>query len=117
MSAGTYDFYIEQGATYQLVVTWKQPDGTPVDLTGYSARMQFRKTKTSTTVLFSGTTANGVISLGGAAGTVSITIPATSTDDFTFGCGVYDLELESAGGIVTRLIEGDVEVSKEVTRP
>lgn len=117
MAAAQYDIYVEQGATYQLNITWKQPNNTPVNITGFSARMQFRKSKTSSTVLFSGTNTNGIITLGGAAGTVSITIPATTTDDFSFGCGVYDLELESSGGVVTRLIEGSVEVSKEVTRP
>lgn len=117
MSAVIYDFYVEQGATYQLDITWKQPDGTPVNLTGYTARMQFRRNKRATEILFSGTTSNGVITLGGAAGTISITIPAATTDDFSFNCAVYDIELESGGGIVYRLVEGSVEVSKEVTRP
>lgn len=117
MAAAQYDFYVEQGATYQLDITWKQPDGTPVNLTDYTARMQFRKSKTSTDILFSGTTSNGIITLGGAAGTISITIPASTTDDFAFRSAVYDLELESAGGVVYRLVEGCVQVSKEVTRP
>ena len=117
MAAATYDLYVEQGATYQLDITWKQPNDTPVNLTGYTARMQFRKNKNATEVLFSGTTSNGIITLGGTAGTIAIRIPATTTDDFTFGCALYDLELESAGGIVYRLVEGSVEVSKEVTRP
>lgn len=117
MAAATYDLYIEQGATYQLDITWKQPDDNPVNLTGYIARMQFRKTKNSSDALFTGTTSNGIITLGGAAGTIEIRIPATTTDDFSFGCALYDLELESAGGTVYRLVEGNVEVSKEVTRP
>ena len=116
MSAGTYDFYIEQGATFLKTITWKDSSGTAINLTGYIARMQFRRNKSSTTVLFSATTANGIITLGGSAGTIVINIPATSTDDFSFSEAVYDLELESSGGIVTRLIEGSVELSKEVTR-
>lgn len=117
MSAGIYDFYVEQGATFLKTITWKDDNDTAINLTGYIARMQFRRSKSSTDVLFSATTENGIITLGGAAGTIVINIPATSTDDFSFYGAVYDLELESSGGIVTRLIEGSVELSREVTRP
>jgi hypothetical protein len=117
MSAGIYDFYVEQGATFLKTITWKNSSSVAIDLTGYTARMQFRRSKSSTEVLFSGTTENGIITLGGSTGTIAINIPATSTDDFSFRGAVYDLELQSSGGIVTRLIEGSVELSKEVTRP
>jgi hypothetical protein len=62
------------------------------------------------------TTENGGITLGGAAGTIAIVAAATSTGDITFKRGVYDLEMISASGIVTRLIEGVVTVTPEVTR-
>ena len=116
MSAVIYDFYVEQGATYQLDITWKQPDGTPVNLTGYTARMQIRKTVKSTDPLISLTTTNGRITLGGAQGTVTLEIAAEDTADFTTFCGVYDLEVEASDGTVTRLLEGQVEISREVTR-
>jgi hypothetical protein len=119
MSAGIYDIYIEQGATFQKIITWKDSSGTAINLTGYIARMQFRSQPTSDTVLFEATTENGRIALGGAAGTVTITITATLTAGFDFGCAVYDLELQSSsqsGAVVTRLLEGSVNVSKEVTR-
>ena len=117
MSAGIYDFYVEQGATFLKSVIWKDSSGTAINLTGYIARMQFRRSKSSTETLFSGTTENGIISLGGSNGTITINIPATTTDDFSFRNAVYDLELQSSGGIVTRLLEGAVELSREVTRP
>ena len=117
MSAGIYDFYVEQGATFLKTITWKDSTGANINLTGYIARMQFRRSKSSTEVLFSGTTEDGIITLGGSAGTIAINIPATVTDDFSFRNAVYDLELQSSGGIVTRLLEGSVELSREVTRP
>lgn len=116
MPAATYDLYIEQGATFVKQITWKDSSGTPVDLSGYTARMQFRSSVNSDTILFSATTTNGKITLGGAAGTIDIEIDATDTTAFAFVSAVYDLELESASGFVTRLLEGGVEVSKEVTR-
>lgn len=119
MSAGIYDFYIEQGATFQKIITWKDSNDDPIDLTGYIARMQFRSQISSDTVLMTATTENGKITLGGVLGTVSITLSATETAAFDFACAVYDLELQSSvlsGSVVTRLLEGSVNVSKEVTR-
>jgi hypothetical protein len=116
MAAANYDITIEQGATFQLNIVWKAPNGTPIDLTGYTARMQVREKVSSTATLLSLTTENGGIALGGAAGTIAVTAAATLTDDITTKRGVYDLELVSSGGVVTRLIEGCVTISPEVTR-
>ena len=87
----------------------------PVNLTGYTARMNIRSTVDATTILHSLTTENSGIALGGAAGTVDLLISATDTALFAFGTAVYDLELIS-GTVVTRLLSGNVTLSKEVTR-
>ena len=40
MTAGKYDFLIEQGATFRKVFRWQQSNGDQVDLTGTTAKMQ-----------------------------------------------------------------------------
>lgn len=117
MVAEIYNIVIEQGATFQLNLTWKDADGNPINLTGYDARMQVRKRYTSTTPMLSFSVTGGEIVLGGAAGTIAITGAATVTDDITDKYGVWDLELISGGGIVYRLLEGSAEIRPEVTRP
>lgn len=87
----------------------------PVNLTGFTARMQIRETIESTTTLVSLTEASG-ITLGGAAGTIGITITATATALLDFDSAVYDLEVVSAGGIVTPVAYGNVYLNDEVTR-
>jgi len=114
--AEEYDITIEQGATFQLQITWKDRDNIAIDLTGFTARMQIRRRVGADEVLAEATTENGYITLGGNEGTIEISIPASITKEFDFKRGVYDLELESSGGIVTRLIQGCVYVSREVTR-
>ena len=42
MSAGRYSFTIEQGATLDFELAYKDSDNNPVDLTGYQGRMQIR---------------------------------------------------------------------------
>lgn len=111
---GTYDFTIYQGATFSRVLTWKDENDTAINLTGYTARMQIRQRITGDT-LIALTTENGRIALGGSAGTVTLTISASDTAAITTD-GVYDLELVSGSEVVTRLLQGTVTLSKEVTR-
>lgn len=113
--AGVLHITIEQGATFDPVMTWKDENGTPIDLTGYTARMHIREDIDDATYIRESTTANGEIVLGGIAGTITFAISAEATAALTFDTGVYDLELVN-GNDVTRLLRGDVTLSKEVTR-
>ena len=111
-----FDITINQGATFELTVTWKDSTGAAINLTGYTARMQVRETYSSASTVVSLTNGSG-ITLGGAAGTIAILISATTTAALTAPfSGVYDLELVSAGGVVTRLLQGAATVTPEVTR-
>ena len=41
----TKNFSVDQGATYTFDVVWNDSAGQPINLTGYSAKMQVRDTK------------------------------------------------------------------------
>lgn len=114
--AARLDIVIEQGATFRLPCTWKDENGTPVDLSLYTAQMQIREEIASSAALISLSSGTGEIELGAALGTILVTIPATTTATFTWTQGVYDLELTDLTGGVTRLLQGVVIVSPEVTR-
>lgn len=106
---------IDQGTTFNPVLTWKNEDNTLVNLTGYTAKMQGRNTVSSPVTLFNLTTENGGITLGGVLGTISLFMSAAQTTALISN-GVYDLKLISAGGLVTRLLQGTITLSTEVTR-
>lgn len=110
---GYLDLVCYQGATFDYTLTWKTA-GTPVDLTGYSARMQVRETYTSSSAVLSFTNGTG-ITLGGTAGTILIATNAGTTAGLLAGQYVYDLEMVS-GTNVTRLVQGKFTVDPEVTR-
>ena len=117
MVAASHDIIIEQGATFRLQLVWKDNAGVAINLTGYTARMQVRKKYNSDLPLLSFTTENGAITLGGAAGTIVVEGLATLTDDLPAPSGgVYDLELVAPSGFVTRLVEGAVTITPEVTK-
>lgn len=113
---GLYNITCNQGATLQRTITWTDPARNPINLTGYTARMHVRATVESASTILELTNQNGRITLGGAAGTVSLNVAANVTANLTPGLYVYDLEVVSGGGEVTRLVEGNFNVKAEVTR-
>lgn len=118
MAAGSYNIVCDQGATFGLSMTYKDANGAIINLTTYTARMQVRSKASAPTTILSLTSSPGAgITLGGAAGTIVISISASSTAALEPGDYVYDLELvNTTSSAVTRLIQGKFKVSAEVTR-
>lgn len=117
MSAGFHHFVIEQGATFSRILTLKDSTGTVVNLSGYSsAEMDLRQNPEESSTILELTTANGRISLGGAAGTVTLTVSATDTANLTADDGVYDLEITDSGGNVFRILEGSYSIRRNISR-
>lgn len=114
--AATLDYQIEAGATFDIILTWSDSSGTLIDLTGYTARSQWRDTVDSSTILVDLTTANSKIVLGGILGTIQIIQTALETEAYAFTTAVHDLEIISPSGSVQRLFSGSISISPEVTR-
>lgn len=131
MSAGRYSFVIEQGATLDLEIVYKDSSGTPVNLSGYTAAMQIRDSPGGSTLhatltssfgdVYTKTSGSSFISLSGSnlttsqvSGSIGVYIGHTVTNGFTFNEGYYDLELTNGQSRV-RLLEGKVQVTKQVT--
>jgi len=98
-----YDLEIAPGATYTRTITWTVSDAL-VNLAGYTATLTI--SEQDGTQLLQLTSGAG-ITLGGVAGTIAITISDTQSSTITAD-GTYQLDLESGGGIVTRLLHGAV---------
>ena len=111
MSAGTYNFILEQGATFNRILTLKE-DGGVMDLTGYSVASLMRSTHDSSTVV--GTFACTVSNATG--GQITMTMTNSTTGAIEEGIYVYDIEIASGAGVITRIMEGTVTVNPEVTR-
>lgn len=98
----TYDLLIAPGADYTRQITWTVSDAL-VNLTGYTASLTVFDV--AGTEYFELTHADG-IALGGAAGTITITINDTRTSLVTADA-LYRLDLTS-GSTTTRLLNGAV---------
>ena len=101
---------IRQGASGDVTIKLKS------NLTGYTARFELAK-RAKADLLLNLTTENSgiVITPGSSLSLIKIVATATQTsslpDSFS---GVYNLEIISAGGQVTRLLEGRVNLTSEV---
>lgn len=107
INALAYTDYISGG-----VVEYNEP----VDLTGFTARMQVRTKLEDTTILHELTTENSGIVIDNILKTITLKITAAETTLFTFTTAVYSLELISSGGEVSPFAGGTISVIKEVTR-
>ena len=114
MTPGLVNFVCPQGSTFRRTLTYTL-DEVPVDLTGYSSRLQVREAYYSEDPVVSLVSGSG-ITIGGSAGTIDILISASVTSTFPTGTHVYDLEIISPSNIVDRLVEGTFNVTPEVTR-
>lgn len=113
MVAAKNTFKMEQGATFIRTLTLTDDLGTPINLSGYTARMQIRPFVTSSSVILDVTP---YIDISPVAGVLTINVPATVTSTLYTLDSVYDLEIESSTNIVTRLLEGSVKLDLNVTR-
>lgn len=130
MAAGKYNFTIEQGATLNFEIAYTDSNSNPIDLTDYTARMQIRPLVGSSNVYITlsssleecGTGLNMSGSSGTnspVSGTIGVYISAATSSLFDFNTAYYDLEIISGSGncaYVSRILEGKVKLSKEITK-
>jgi|TARA_X000001388_G_scaffold71081_1_gene60659 hypothetical protein len=132
MAAGKYNFTIEQGATTNFEIAYKDSSNNPIDLTSYSGRLQIRSnfaddSGTIFLTLSSSRNSDGTgLNFSGSnsitpptSGSIGIFIAACTSSTLTFNQALYDLEIYSGSSecpFTVRLIQGTVKLSKEVTR-
>jgi len=105
---------IDQGTTFSLSITVSDANGNEIDLTGYTLQAQLRKSYGATSY-----TAFTVVSATPASGELTISLTNTQTSALKAGRYVYDIEIVSPvvdGSEVTRVLEGIITVTPEVTR-
>lgn len=102
---------IDQGATFNTIITVNDGTGAGQNLFGYSARSQMRKSYYSTTKHdfdVQITTPN--------IGEITMAMSAANTSNLTPGRYVYDVEIDDGDGEITRIFEGIITVLPNVTR-
>lgn len=135
MSGAAYDLYIEQGDDWSPIWTLRlKSNQQPMDLTGYTAKMQIRSVYYATAKMFDLSSPTSIV-LGGAAGTIQPVL--TDAQTMTFFpvngpspnpvnvkrggrlftlVGQYDLKITSGAGVTLTVAGGRVFCTTDVTR-
>jgi len=113
-NAHPYPLVIDQGATWTFTFTYSV-DGTAVNLSTYSGSMMVRTNFNDSATQLSLATGGLGMTLS-SAGVITLTATAALTAAMTPGDCVYDIQVVSATGVVTRLLRGSVTVNSAVIR-
>lgn len=123
MRAGRYNINIEQGTDWELRFTWKDGEGTAIDLTGYTACMQVRAEHGAKAPVLEicdqELTGAEVLLQFTAAQTGAIKTDPKKlvwVDERQAQVMVYDIELKSPDLKTTRILQGAANVYPEVTQ-
>ena len=100
---------VDQGADFTTTLTLNNDDGSLFDLTDYTGASQIKKHYTSSN------STNMSVTLNGNTGIVTLTMNNSVTAAMTSGRYVYDLELTDSANVVSRIVEGIVTVTPQVT--
>jgi hypothetical protein len=102
---------IDQGTTFSSIISLTQQDGTPMNLTGYTVKSQFRKSYQS-----SSATSFTASVYDATAGKIRLQLVPTDTTSIQAGRYLYDIELTSGSGEKSRALEGLVILTPEITK-
>ena len=112
--AARANLILDRGTTFSSDVTVTDTDGTAFDLTGYTAATKMAlgyastRTRVTLTTTINGDPTTGII-------TISLTADQTKTLEAPARY-VYDIEItKTSDSTVTRVIEGIITVSPDVT--
>jgi len=101
---------IDQGTDFTTSVNLTDNNGAQLNLTGMTAASQIRKTHSSSNAT------NLTTSLANNTGTLTLSLNNSVTSSMSAGRYVYDVELTDSSNVVSRILEGIVTVTPEVTR-
>lgn len=104
------DLYIDQGTDFEVAMTLTDEGGNVLDLSNSTASAQIRKSYTSLTFTAFATSINAI------GGEITLSLDADQTGLLEAGRYVYDVELVDAANSVTRVVEGVVTITPQVTR-
>lgn len=116
MKPAIYNFEIEQGVDLYLPLVWATRAAgvdTPVNLTGYTARLQL-VTDSGEVIDWSSEGASPVITFDVLLGKAIINVSSAVTGALDFIFAHYEFELTSPAGRVYRMLRGEVKLNKEL---
>ena len=101
---------IDQGSTFSTDINLTNDSGQALSLSGYTGASQMRKHYTSSN------STSFTVSINATSGVVTLALSANQTANLVAGRYVYDVEVTDANNVISRIVEGLVTVTPNVTR-
>ncbi len=101
---------IDQGTDYSAIIDVETASNTVYDLRDHTVAAQMRKNYSSANATTFICTHNGVL------GQISMSLGKDETTLLEPGRYLYDIEITTSGGSVSRVVQGTVTVSPGMTR-
>lgn len=116
MSAVKLNLQIEQNASFSKVLVWKNSAQRPINLNGFTAKMQIRaEANQISPLILELSTANSRIVIDALQGKITLKIEQSVLQAITVKSAFYDLLVTDSLGKVARLVEGQVKFSSGLT--
>ena len=105
------NLFVDAGSDYSNIITVSATNGQALNLTGYTVACQMRKSYGSTTVYSFAPSLYDAVN-----GKVRLQLSASTSSSIPAGRWLYDVEITSPSGTKTRVVEGIVTITPEITR-
>jgi len=105
------NLFVDAGSDYSNIITVSSTSGQPLNLTGYSVASQMRKSYSSSTAY-----AFTASIFDAATGRIRLQLSAANSSVIPAGRWLYDVEITSAAGSKTRVVEGIVTITPQITQ-
>jgi len=105
------NLFVDAGSDYSNIITVSSTNGQPLNLTGYSVASQMRKSYSSSTAY-----AFTASVYDAANGKVRLQLSSTASSAIPAGRWLYDVEITSPSGTKTRVVEGIVTITPQITQ-
>ncbi len=110
MGTPVYNFTVEQGETLtKVIVRRNKITLVPENMTGWIISLRIQPTRGNQPLIF--TEATGHIVLDVEAGKITIVLPSSTTQTFTWRTGTYLLQAILLNGSVKFLLKGEIKVN------
>jgi len=105
------NLFVDAGSDYSNIITVSATNGQALNLSGYTVASQMRKSYSSSTAY------NFTSSIYDATtGKVRLQLSAAASSAIPAGRWLYDVEITSGAGIKTRVVEGIVTITQQITQ-
>jgi len=103
---------VDQGTTFESTLDLINDDGSAINVTNFIFSGSIRKSYYS-----NNTTANLTITVVNAnTGNVNISLNAATTANIKSGRYLYDIKMRDTSNVVTRIVEGIMTITPQVTK-